>query len=330
MPQTKSKLPIVVLSFVNLILVLSSVAMWLVPALMDGIRLQTLDIIDLCVEVGCALLFVIVCFLINKVPAINFIPEAIIVAYTIGIDIYYSIEYGLFGGYFFIYSFIYVGFVIIYGLAMNGKFGYSAAGKVLIIIFGILRIIYSVFSSFRLLNMRDLAIPAPLTRQIIVCIKGILIVITMIMCVFHAARKRSKPAVQPAYQAPAAYVAPAAPTAASVQPAAQAAPATAPVQPVAQAAPAAAPVQPAAQAATAAQPVQAQYPVERDESSFGYGVLSFLFPLVGLILYLVWHDTTPLKAKSCGIGALIGFISGVVLTIILVALYVLLIMSLFN
>ena len=317
MPQTKSKLPIVVLSFVNLILVLSSVAMWLVPALMDGIRLQTLDIIDLCVEVGCALLFVIVCFLINKVPAINFIPEAIIVAYTIGIDIYYSIEYGLFGGYFFIYSFIYVGFVIIYGLAMNGKFGYSAAGKVLIIIFGIFRIIYSVFSSFRLLNMRDLAISAPLTRQIIVCIKGILIVITMIMCVFHAARKRSKPAVQPAYQAPAAYANPAAPTAASVQPAAQAAPATAPVQPVAQAAP-------------AAQPVQAQYPVERDESSFGYGVLSFLFPLVGLILYLVWHDTTPLKAKSCGLGAIIGFITGVVLTIILVALYVLLIMSLLN
>jgi hypothetical protein len=314
MPQTKSKLPIVVLSFVNLILVLSSVAMWLVPALMDGIRLQTLDIIDLCVEVGCALLFVIVCFLINKAPGINFIPEAIIVAYTIGIDIYYSIEYGLFGGYFFIYSFIYVGFVIIYGLAMNGKFGYSAAGKVLIIIFGILRIAYSVFSSFRLLNMRDLAISAPLTRQIIVCIKGILIVITMIMCVFHAARKRSKPAVQPAYQAPAAYAAPAA---APVQPAAQAAPATAPVQPVAQAAP-------------AAQPVQAQYPVERDESSFGYGVLSFLFPLVGLILYLVWHDTTPLKAKSCGLGAIIGFISGVVLTIILVALYVLLIMSLLN
>ena len=299
MPQTKSKLPIVVLSFVNLILVLSSVAMWLVPALMDGIRLQTLDIIDLCVEVGCALLFVIVCFLINKAPGINFIPDAIIVAYTIGCDIYYSIEYGLFGRYFFIYSFIYVGFVIIYGLAMNGKFGYSAAGKVLIIIFGIFRIIYSVFSSFRLLNMRDLAISAPLTRQIIVCIKGILIVITMIMCVFHAARKRPKPAVQPAYQAPAAY-----------------------------AAPAAAPVQPAAQAAPAAQP--APYPVERDESSFGYGVLSFLFPLVGLILYLVWHDTTPLKAKSCGIGALIGFISGVVLTVVFIALYVLLIMSLLN
>ena len=132
------------------------------------------------------------------------------------------------------------------------------------------------------------------------------------MCVFHAARRRPKPAVQPAYQAPAAYAAPAA----------------APVQPAAQAAPAAQPVQPAAQAAPAAQP--APYPVERDESSFGYGVLSFLFPLVGLILYLVWHDTTPLKAKSCGIGAIIGFITGVVLTIILVALYVLLIMSLLN
>ena len=105
--------------------------------------------------------------------------------------------------------------------------------------------------------------------------------------------------VQPAYQAPAAY-----------------------------AAPAAAPVQPVAQAAPAAQP--APYPVERDESSFGYGVLSFLLPLVGLILYLVWHDTTPLKAKSCGIGAIIGFITGVVLTVVFIALYVLLIMALLN
>ena len=49
-----------------------------------------------------------------------------------------------------------------------------------------------------------------------------------------------------------------------------------------------------------------------DKSSGGLGFLSFLIPLLGLILYLVWKDGTPLKAKSCGIGALIGLIVQVV------------------
>ena len=45
-----------------------------------------------------------------------------------------------------------------------------------------------------------------------------------------------------------------------------------------------------------------------DSSNFGFAVLGFLIPLVGLILYLMWKDATPLKAKSCGTGALIGFV----------------------
>ena len=36
--------------------------------------------------------------------------------------------------------------------------------------------------------------------------------------------------------------------------------------------------------------------------------LGFFIPIVGLILYLVWKDQTPLKAKSAGKGALIGAI----------------------
>lgn len=50
----------------------------------------------------------------------------------------------------------------------------------------------------------------------------------------------------------------------------------------------------------------------KDASSFGWGLLGFCIPLVGLILYLVWKDGTPLKAKSAGKGALIGFIVGIV------------------
>lgn len=50
-----------------------------------------------------------------------------------------------------------------------------------------------------------------------------------------------------------------------------------------------------------------------DGSSFGFAVLGFLLPLVGLILYLVWKDSTPLKAKSAGKGALISVIISAVL-----------------
>lgn len=53
-----------------------------------------------------------------------------------------------------------------------------------------------------------------------------------------------------------------------------------------------------------------------DAPSGGFAFLGFLFPLVGLILYLVWHESFPLKANSCGKGALVSVVIGVVLTII--------------
>ena len=53
-----------------------------------------------------------------------------------------------------------------------------------------------------------------------------------------------------------------------------------------------------------------------DESSFGWAFLGFLFPIIGLILFLVWKDESPLKAKSCGKGALVGVIVAVAAGII--------------
>ena len=47
--------------------------------------------------------------------------------------------------------------------------------------------------------------------------------------------------------------------------------------------------------------------VAADAPNTGWAVLGFFIPLVGLILYLVNKDTYPLKAKSAGKGALIGF-----------------------
>ena len=59
---------------------------------------------------------------------------------------------------------------------------------------------------------------------------------------------------------------------------------------------------------------------EVDAPNTGMMILSFFFPGIGLILWLVWKDTLPQKAQSCGKGALIGFIVGMVLTILLTLL----------
>lgn len=65
--------------------------------------------------------------------------------------------------------------------------------------------------------------------------------------------------------------------------------------------------------------------VEKDEPSFAYAVLGFLFPLVGLILYLVWESKFPLRAKSCGKGALISVIIEASLAILTVIFFFILI-----
>ncbi len=50
-------------------------------------------------------------------------------------------------------------------------------------------------------------------------------------------------------------------------------------------------------------------PVERDSKSIGWWFLGFFLPLVGLILFLVWKDDTPIRAKRCGWGALFSVIA---------------------
>lgn len=60
----------------------------------------------------------------------------------------------------------------------------------------------------------------------------------------------------------------------------------------------------------------AQGAIKTDSSSFGYGLLGFCIPIVGLILYLVWKNDTPLKAKSAGKGALISVICSFVIYLI--------------
>ena len=53
-----------------------------------------------------------------------------------------------------------------------------------------------------------------------------------------------------------------------------------------------------------------------DGGSFGWAVLGFCFPLVGLILYLVWKSNKPMSAKKAGIGALVGFVLSLLLSLL--------------
>ena len=61
---------------------------------------------------------------------------------------------------------------------------------------------------------------------------------------------------------------------------------------------------------------------ELDGPIGGLGVLCFFIPMVGLVLYLVWNDVKPVKAKGAGTSALWGFGVGVVLYILYILIIV--------
>ena len=51
-----------------------------------------------------------------------------------------------------------------------------------------------------------------------------------------------------------------------------------------------------------------------DTPSVGLCILGFFIPLVGLILYLVFRENTPIRAGAIGKWALIGFCVNLVIT----------------
>lgn len=60
-------------------------------------------------------------------------------------------------------------------------------------------------------------------------------------------------------------------------------------------------------------------PVQEEKASVGLAILSYIIPLVGLILYLTKKDTRPKTAKVCGKCALASFIINLVISIIMYA-----------
>jgi len=68
-------------------------------------------------------------------------------------------------------------------------------------------------------------------------------------------------------------------------------------------------------------------PESDDRDSFLIGAASFLLPIVGLILYLIWKDTRPISAKFVGKWAIIGFLLQVVFYIVVGVFFILLLIA---
>lgn len=66
-------------------------------------------------------------------------------------------------------------------------------------------------------------------------------------------------------------------------------------------------------------PPQSVQPPKEEKASVGLAILSYLIPLVGLILFLTKKDNKPKTAKLCGKCALASVIINVVLSIIMYA-----------
>ena len=49
-------------------------------------------------------------------------------------------------------------------------------------------------------------------------------------------------------------------------------------------------------------------PAANDSGSIGWGILGFIIPIVGIILYFVWRNTKPNSAKAAGLGAAISVV----------------------
>ena len=62
---------------------------------------------------------------------------------------------------------------------------------------------------------------------------------------------------------------------------------------------------------------QNYYQVEEKKGNFGWAILGFLIPLVGLILFIVWKDKRKGDSKYAGIGALVGFILSLLYILVL-------------
>jgi len=66
---------------------------------------------------------------------------------------------------------------------------------------------------------------------------------------------------------------------------------------------------------------KAHVTIRDDDTDSLMGAICFLVPLVGLILYLMWRDSKPRSSYFCGKWALVGFITGILISTVLTILF---------
>ncbi len=65
-----------------------------------------------------------------------------------------------------------------------------------------------------------------------------------------------------------------------------------------------------------AQNYSQQVPVQEDKVEIGYIILGFFIPMAGLVLWALWSKEKPKTAKAVGIAGIIGFIAGIIFSIL--------------
>ncbi len=63
-----------------------------------------------------------------------------------------------------------------------------------------------------------------------------------------------------------------------------------------------------------------QMPAQEEKANIGLAILSYLIPIVGLVLYLTQKTEKPKTAKACGKAALASVIINMVLVIVMYAI----------
>ena len=61
-------------------------------------------------------------------------------------------------------------------------------------------------------------------------------------------------------------------------------------------------------------------PEQDDDGNILWGLLGFVVPIAGIILWALWYNDRPRCAKVAGLGALISIILGIILTVVFFAL----------
>ena len=65
-----------------------------------------------------------------------------------------------------------------------------------------------------------------------------------------------------------------------------------------------------------AAPTQNETTAVEEGGTAGWAILSFFFPIVGLILFIVWKDSKPKSSRAAGKGALISVIAVILLYVL--------------